>query len=106
MNPDVAYEDEMNEVALFETALRAAVLTQPDRQLGADLVPRLAQIARSAPFGSLAGLATHPSRFGACPRTKTTSEPSAEICRFVRSIPSSRSWRVRRTGVNDGAAAV
>lgn len=38
----------MNEVALFETALRAAVPTQPDRQLGADLVPRLAQIARSA----------------------------------------------------------
>jgi hypothetical protein len=48
VNPDVAYEEEMNEVALFETALRAAVPTQPDRQLGADLVPRLAQIARSA----------------------------------------------------------
>jgi hypothetical protein len=48
VNPDVAYEGEMNEVALFETALRAAVATQPDRQLGADLVPRLAQIARSA----------------------------------------------------------
>jgi hypothetical protein len=48
VNPDVAYEEEMNEVALFETALRAAVPTQPDRRLGADLVPRLAQIARSA----------------------------------------------------------
>jgi hypothetical protein len=48
VNPDVAYEEEMNEVALFETALRAAVPTQPDRRLGADLVPRIAQIARSA----------------------------------------------------------
>jgi hypothetical protein len=48
VNADVAYEEEMNEVALFETALRAAVPTQPDRQLGADLVPRLARIARSA----------------------------------------------------------
>ena len=48
MNPDVAYEEEMDEVAQFENALRAAVPTQPDRRLGADLVPRLAQIARSA----------------------------------------------------------
>lgn len=48
MRPDAAYEEEMNEVALFKSALRAAVPTQPDRRLGADLVPRLAQIARSA----------------------------------------------------------
>jgi hypothetical protein len=48
VSPDAAYEEEMNEVALFETALRAAVASPPDRQLGADLVPRLAQIARSA----------------------------------------------------------
>jgi hypothetical protein len=48
MSPDVAYEEEMNEVALFENALRAAATTPPDRQLGADLVPRLARIARSA----------------------------------------------------------
>lgn len=48
MSPDFAYEEEMNEVALFESALRAAVPTQPDRELGADLVPRLARIARSA----------------------------------------------------------
>jgi hypothetical protein len=48
VSPDFAYEEEMNEVALFESALRAAVPTQPDRELGADLVPRLARIARSA----------------------------------------------------------
>jgi hypothetical protein len=48
VNPDFAYEEEMNEVAQFENALRAAVPTQPDLRLGAELVPRLAQIARSA----------------------------------------------------------
>jgi hypothetical protein len=43
-----AYEDEMNEVALFENALRAAVPKQPDPMLGARLVPRLAEVARAS----------------------------------------------------------
>jgi hypothetical protein len=43
-----AYEDEMNEVALFTTALRVAVPKQPDPRLGANLVPRLAEVARAS----------------------------------------------------------
>jgi hypothetical protein len=43
-----AYEGEMNEVATFMTALRAAVPTQPDPSLSADLIPRLAKAARAA----------------------------------------------------------
>jgi hypothetical protein len=43
-----AYEGEMNDVALFESALRAAVPTRPDPRLGAALVPRLAEVARAA----------------------------------------------------------
>jgi hypothetical protein len=42
-----AYEDEMNEVALFQTALRALVPTQPDPRVGARLVPQLAEAARA-----------------------------------------------------------
>jgi hypothetical protein len=43
-----AYPDEMSEVVLFRDALRAAVPTQPDRELAATLVPRLAATARSS----------------------------------------------------------
>jgi cell division protein FtsN len=43
---DGAYEGEMTDVALFMNALRAAVPTEPDPGLGADLVPRLAAAAR------------------------------------------------------------
>ncbi len=38
----------MDDVALFETALRAAVPAQPDSSLGRDLVPQLARAARAA----------------------------------------------------------
>ncbi|HMA27887.1 MAG: hypothetical protein ACM33U_05090 [Solirubrobacterales bacterium] len=38
----------MNEVALFESALRAAVRTRPDPRLRAALVPRLAATARAS----------------------------------------------------------
>ena len=38
----------MNDVALFESALRAAVPTRPDPRLGTALVPRLAEAARAA----------------------------------------------------------
>jgi hypothetical protein len=43
-----AYWEEMNEVVLFQSALRAAVPTQPDPRIGAALVPRLAGVAREA----------------------------------------------------------
>jgi hypothetical protein len=45
-----AIEGEMNEVALFESALRAALPTRPDPALGRELVPRLAQAARASIF--------------------------------------------------------
>lgn len=38
----------MKDVALFESALRAAVPTRPDPRLGTALVPRLAEAARAA----------------------------------------------------------
>jgi hypothetical protein len=47
MSGNGAYGGEMNDVALFESALRAAVPTQPDPRIGGDLVPRLAGIART-----------------------------------------------------------
>jgi hypothetical protein len=48
VNGNGAFGDEMNEVALFTDALRAAVPTQPDPRLTATLVPRLASTARTA----------------------------------------------------------
>jgi hypothetical protein len=48
MNGNGAYGGEMNEVVLFEKALRAAVPTRPDPALGTTLVPRLAGLARAA----------------------------------------------------------
>jgi hypothetical protein len=47
-----AYEEEMNEVALFQRALRAAVPVEPDPRLGAHLVPRLAHVARESSLGA------------------------------------------------------
>lgn len=47
MSGNGAYEGEMN-VALFESALRAAVPTRPDPAIGTVLVPRLAEVARAA----------------------------------------------------------
>jgi hypothetical protein len=48
MSENGAYPNEMNEVVLFRDALRAAVPAQPDRDLGAAIVPRLAATARSS----------------------------------------------------------
>jgi hypothetical protein len=48
VNGDGAYESEMNEVALFERALRVAVPTRPDPLIARDLVPRLARLAHAA----------------------------------------------------------
>ena len=65
-----------------------------------------AQIARSAPLGSLVGFALHPTEFGAVPRTKTNVRPSAEIRSPVRSVPSSFRNDVTRVTRKSGAAAV
>jgi hypothetical protein len=48
MSGNGAYEGEMNEVVLFEHALRAAVPTRPSPTLGTTLVPRLAEVARAS----------------------------------------------------------
>jgi cell division protein FtsN len=48
MSGNGAYEGEMNEVVLFENALRAAVPTRPSPTLGTTLVPRLAEVARAS----------------------------------------------------------
>ena len=48
MTGNGAYGSEMNEVALFESALRTAVPARPDPSIGRELVPRLAQLARAA----------------------------------------------------------
>jgi hypothetical protein len=48
MSTNGASPNEMNEVALFTDALRAAVPTRPDPGIGTALVPRLAQAARAA----------------------------------------------------------
>ena len=48
MSDNGAYESEMKDVALFESALRAAVPTEPDPMLERTLVPRLAAAARAS----------------------------------------------------------
>jgi cell division protein FtsN len=48
VNGNGAIWSEMNEVALFQSALRVAVPTRPDPRIGVELVPRLAQVARAA----------------------------------------------------------
>jgi hypothetical protein len=68
VNGGNAYEGEMNEVALFENALRAAVPTQPDPITGADLVRRLAATARAAMLD--AETRTHRRPAGGRPRSR------------------------------------
>lgn len=83
MNGNVAYEDEMNEVALFMTALRAAVPIQPDPELGAKLVPRLAMTARAATIEA---------------ETRTTKR-AASTAAGARRRPRSRRALVARVGI-------
>jgi hypothetical protein len=68
-----AYEGEMNNVALFENALRAAVPTRPDPNLGATLVPRLAEVARAATLEA----ETHPQR-------RRTAAPRSRLALVAR----------------------
>src|SRR3954463_11406525 len=57
----------MNEIVLFENALRAAVPTRPDPRLGTALVPRVAEVARAATLDAEA----HPARRrAAAPRSR------------------------------------
>jgi hypothetical protein len=72
MSGNGAYEDEMN-VALFENALRAAVPTRPDPRLAANLVPRMAAMARAATLEA----ETHPLR----PRTAAPRSRFALVAR-------------------------
>jgi hypothetical protein len=62
-----AYEGEMNEIVLFENALRAAVPTRPSPALGTALVPRLAEAARASTIDAETH-ATH--RSTAAPRSR------------------------------------
>ena len=76
MSGNGAYEGEMNEVALFESALRAAVPTRPDSAIGTALVPRLAEAARAA-----------------------TVDAETQGARRVRRAPRSRLALVARVGI-------
>jgi hypothetical protein len=66
VNGNGAYGSEMNDVALFQTALRAAVPTRPDPAIGTTLVPRLAEVARAATLETEA----HPARGTRKPRSR------------------------------------
>jgi hypothetical protein len=63
-------------------------------------------MVRVAPLGSAVGFATHPSRFGCVPRTKTTIAPSSEMLMSPSPMPSSFVTLVSLTGANAGPAAV
>ena len=83
MSGDRAYEDEMNELALFESALRAVVPTRPDPRLEAALVPRLAATARA----STVEAETHAVRAGARRRPRSRLASVARVGIAVALIP-------------------
>ena len=62
MSDNGAFPDEMNELALFTDALRAAVPAQPGRDLTAAIVPRLAATARSSTIEAEARTSRRPHR--------------------------------------------
>jgi hypothetical protein len=74
----------MDDIALFQIALRAAVPTKPDPQIEADLVPRLARIARES------GLDAGATRIAAATAATTTAR---------RRRPRSRFALVARVGI-------
>ncbi len=83
MSGNGAYEDEMSEVALFESALRAAVPTRPDPRLGAALVPRLAATARASTIEA----ETHAVAAGARRRPRSRLASVARVGIAVALIP-------------------
>ena len=78
MSENGAYESEMDEVALFETALRAAVPVKPDPQIGADLVPRLARLAHESSLDAGA------ARLAAASTTPRLSHPRSRLALVAR----------------------
>jgi hypothetical protein len=87
VNGDGAYEGEMNEVALFERAVRAAVPTQPDPRLGAALVPRLAHVARAATIDTETHATRRRAPFGARRRSRSRLALVARVGIAVALIP-------------------
>jgi hypothetical protein len=77
----------MNEVALFETALRAAAPAQPDPRLGRDLVPRLAQTARAATIEAETRAGTRGTASGGRRRARSRLALVARVCIAVGLIP-------------------
>jgi len=86
VNGDGAYEVEMDEVALFENALRAAVRAKPDPALRATLVPRLAEIARAATLEEEGRAARRAARAPAASR-RTRLVRLAQACAAVALVP-------------------
>ncbi len=83
MSTNGAFPDEMKEVALFTDALRAAVPIRPDPGLGTVLVPRLAQLARTATLEA----ATRPSGRAAARRPRRRLALVARIAVAAAVIP-------------------
>src|SRR5690242_3761644 len=69
----------MNEVALFESALRATVPVRPDPRIGQALVPRLAQVARAATIDA----ETQTSRRGTAARGGRAHSRRALVARIA-----------------------
>ena len=83
MSTNGAFPGEMNEVALFTDALRGAVPTRPDPGLGTVLVPRLAQVARTATLEA----ETRPSGYEAARRPRRRLALVARIAVAAAVIP-------------------
>jgi hypothetical protein len=75
-----AYEGEMNEIVLFENALRAAVPSRPDPRIGATLVPRLAEVARASTIEAET-LARRRPISGGAPRGRLARSRFASVAR-------------------------
>jgi hypothetical protein len=72
----------MNEIALFESALRGAVPVRPDPRIGQALVPRLAQIART----STIDFETQASRRGPAARGGQVHSRRALVARIAIAV--------------------
>jgi hypothetical protein len=79
-----AYPGEMEEVALFTDALRAAVPAQPSRELTAAMVPRLAAVARTATIEAETKASRRPA---ATPVRRSRRALVAKVGIAVASIP-------------------
>jgi hypothetical protein len=82
-----AYGSEMNEIVLFESALRSAVPTRPDPLIGRELVPRLAQIARAATIEAETQASRRGTAVGAAGRARSRRALVARVAIVVGLIP-------------------